>query len=228
MSIPENQLDTWSHRGSITQSSATYATVKSSLEAADAKYAAKDFEIFLQGSYGNDTNIYAESDVDVVIRLDSIYHYDVSALTAQELAAFNANSIPGTYPYADYKAHVIAALEKSFGSADVQAGKKAVKIKPKGSRRSADVVIATEFHKYYSGAWPLQYERGICFFTPSGGPDRQLSQTAFGQLHDKASGHERMVQANGAHLEKHAEQACRRWRNSRRKRSLIFSRRVAL
>ena len=147
MAIPEKQLDTWSHQGSVTQSSATYATVKNSLEATDTKYAGKAFEVFLQGSYGNDTNIYAESDVDVVIRLDSIYHYDVSALTAQELAAFNANLIPGSYPYADYKAHVIAALEQSFGSADIQAGKKAVKIKAKGNRRNADVVIATEFQQ---------------------------------------------------------------------------------
>jgi hypothetical protein len=168
MAIPEKQLDTWANPGSVTLSSATYATVKNSLEATDAKYAGKDFEVFLQGSYGNDTNIYAESDVDVVIRLDSIYHFNVKALTAQELAAFSANFISGNYPYADYKAHVIAALEKSFGSADVQAGEKAVKIKAKGNRRSADVVIATQFHKYYSGAWPLRYEPGICFFTSGG------------------------------------------------------------
>jgi len=168
MAIPERQLDTWSHQGSVTQSSATYASVRSSLQASDATYAGKDFKVFLQGSYGNDTNIYAESDVDVVIRLDSVYHYDVSALTAQELAAFRADFISGTYPYADYKAHVIAALEKSFGSADIQTAKKAVKIKAKGTRRSADVVIATQFRRYYSGTWSLQYEPGICFFTSSG------------------------------------------------------------
>ena len=70
--IPETQLDTWSHQGSITQSSATYATIKRSLEASDAGYANKNFHVFLQGSYGNDTNVYAESDVDVdVCRRDA-------------------------------------------------------------------------------------------------------------------------------------------------------------
>jgi hypothetical protein len=98
MAIPDSQLDTWSHQGSIKQSSTTYAPVKRALEAADAKYAGKSFEVFLQGSYGNATNIYAESDVDVVIRLDSIYHYDVTALNPQELAAFNDALIPGTTP----------------------------------------------------------------------------------------------------------------------------------
>jgi hypothetical protein len=67
MAIPESQLETWSHQGSVKQSRDTYATIKRTLEASDTKYADKDFEVFLQGSYGNDTNIYAESDVDVVI-----------------------------------------------------------------------------------------------------------------------------------------------------------------
>jgi len=168
MGIPESQLDTWSHQGSITQSSTTYATVKRALEAADTKYADKSYEVFLQGSYGNDTNIYAESDVDVVIRLDSVYYYDVTALSPQELSVFNAGLIPGTYPYADYKTHVVAALQKSFGAADVKPGARAIKIKANGNRRSADVVVATEFRRYYSGLFGPQYERGICFFTSSG------------------------------------------------------------
>src|SRR6266849_7057164 len=109
MAVPETQLVTWAKQGSITQSSTTYATIKRALEASDTKYSGKSYEVFLQGSYGNDTNIYAESDVDVVIRLDSIYHYDIEALTPAEQATFNAVLVPGTYPYSDYKADVIAA-----------------------------------------------------------------------------------------------------------------------
>jgi hypothetical protein len=165
MAIPKSQLDTWAHQGSISQSSATYATVKRALEASDTKYSDKDFQVFLQGSYGNDTNIFAESDVDVVIRLDSIFHYDISALNPEELAAFNADLVPGAYPYADYKAHVVEALEESFED-DVEPGTKAIKIKANSGRRNADVVVATEFRRYYSG--PLRFERGICFFDSSG------------------------------------------------------------
>lgn len=168
MAIPESQLDTWSHQGSISQSSATYATVKRALEAADTKYASKSYEVFLQGSYGNSTNIYAESDVDVTIRLDAIYYYDTTAFTPQEFAAFNAALIPATYPYADFKGHVVAALQKSFGAADVRLGTKAIKINANGSRRSADVVVATEFRRYYSGLLGPQFETGICFFNSSG------------------------------------------------------------
>src|SRR6266567_7730262 len=170
MPIPESQLETWSHQGSITQSSDTYATIKRALEAADTKYAGKDFQVFLQGSYGNDTNIYAESDVDVVIRLDSVYYHDTLALTPDELAAFNANSIAGTYQYADYKGHVIAGLQRSFGVGAVKAGKKAIKIDAAGNRRSADVEAAVQFRCYrrYSIYNTEDFEQGICFFTPSG------------------------------------------------------------
>jgi hypothetical protein len=63
---------------------------------------------------------------------------------------------------------VVAALQKSFGAAAVKLGEKAVKIKANGSPRSADVVVATEFRRYYSGLLGPQYERGICFFSSSG------------------------------------------------------------
>jgi hypothetical protein len=98
MSIPETQLETWSHQGAGIGSRDTYAVVKAALEAGDAKYAQQSFNVFLQGSYGNDTNIWAESDVDVVIRLDSIFYYDTSSLTLVELADFNAGLTLGTYP----------------------------------------------------------------------------------------------------------------------------------
>jgi len=169
MAIPESQLDTWSHQGSVTQSCDTYATVKRALEASDTKYAGKSFEVFLQGSYGNDTNIWAESDVDVVIRLDSVYYYDIDALTPEEQARFNAALIPGTYPYANYKADVIAALVKRFGAMDVKADTKAVKVKANSGRRSADVVVAAEFRRYYPSLLGPQYELGICFFNSGGG-----------------------------------------------------------
>jgi hypothetical protein len=106
--------------------------------------------------------------VDVVIRLDSAYHYDVSALNAQEIAVFNAAFIPAEYLYTEYKADVVAALQKSFGAADVKVDKKAVKIKASGGRRNADVIVATEFRRYFSGLFGLQYITGICFFTSTG------------------------------------------------------------
>ena len=179
MAIPESQLETWSHQGSVKQSSTTYATIKRALEASDTKYATKEFEVFLQGSYGNDTNIYAESDVDVVIRLDSMFYYSLDALTPAERADFET-AYPGTatYTYSEFKNYVASALEKSFEkpvtpgqSAEkvVGPGKKAIKIKAEGNRRSADVVPACQYRRYrnFSIFNTEDFEKGICFFTAS-------------------------------------------------------------
>lgn len=171
MAIPESQLDTWSHQGSITQSSTTYATVKRALEANDTKYATKNFEVYLQGSYCNDTNIYAESDVDVVIQLNSTFHYDLSALSASESASFEtAYPSAAEYRYSDFKADVLTALQKGFGVGDVTPGKKAIKVKANGGRRNADVVVTTDFRRYstFPNLWSAQAERGICLFASSG------------------------------------------------------------
>ena len=169
MAIPEAQLETWSRLGAIATSRDTYAAVKRALETPGTGYSGKAYEVFLQGSYGNDTNVYAESDVDVVIRLDDLYFSDTSGLNAEHAAAFNRAFVPATYLYNDFKTDVMAALRSSFGNG-VSSGNKAIKIPASGARRSADVVVAAEFQRHYSGTLiPGHFiERGICFFTPNG------------------------------------------------------------
>lgn len=169
MPIPENQLETWSHQGSITQSSQTYASIKSALSASDSGYIAKDYEVFLQGSYGNDTNIYSESDVDVVIRLDSTFHHDLTELPADQATNFRATHPNATYRHSDFKQDVEKALSKSFGDY-VKPGNKAIKILASGNRRNADVIVATQFRRYHRfiSTTNQVYDAGICLFTSAG------------------------------------------------------------
>jgi tRNA nucleotidyltransferase (CCA-adding enzyme) len=89
MAIPESQLDTWAKQGSVTQSSTTYNIIKNALESNSTPYADKSHQVFLQGSYGNDTNIYAESDVDIVIQLESSFQRDLTRLSEGQRDAFN-------------------------------------------------------------------------------------------------------------------------------------------
>ena len=168
MAVPEKQLDTWSHQGSVTQSKNTYATIKRALEDTSANYASRNFEVFLQGSYGNDTNVFAESDVDVVIRYDGAFFSDVRDLPADQQSAFSVCRQDGTYPYYTFKSHVEAALVKAFGSS-VKPGQKAFKIQADGSRRAADVVAAFEYRRFYQfNSWADQRsEIGMAFYTSS-------------------------------------------------------------
>ena len=144
MAIPESQLDTWSHQGSITQSSCTYNTIKNVIEASTSPYADKNFEVFLQGSYGNDTNIYAESDVDIVIRFDDCFHSDLTNLTVGEQAAYRSSFLDATYTHVDFKQDVLSVLNKQYGSA-MFAGDKAIAIESSRARRKADVIVATQY-----------------------------------------------------------------------------------
>jgi hypothetical protein len=164
MTIPESQLATWSSQGSITQSANTYATIKLALESRDTTYAERTYEIFLQGSYGNDTNVYADSDVDVVIKINSFFFRDPSRLSADQKTAFESSFDDATYGYSEFKTGVVGILSKRFES-DVSLGKKAVWIKPNGRRRNADVLISAQFRRYhefhdYSNT---RYDEGIAF-----------------------------------------------------------------
>jgi hypothetical protein len=170
MAIPLAQLDTWSSQGSITQSKNTYATIKTALEDSKAEYQNRNFKIFLQGSYGNDTNIYAESDVDVVIRYDGAFYHDINTRPASEQAVFNATyPNAGTYAYVAFKRHVEKALQAKFGDA-VRPGKKAIRIEGNGNRRNADVIVAFEYKRYYrfNGLYDERHQTGMCFFASDG------------------------------------------------------------
>src|SRR3546814_15981931 len=103
MPIPEAQLETWSHQGAIKGSSSTYQSIKAKLESKDAAYAGKNVEVFLQGSYGNDTNIYSESDVDIVIVLKDCFQSDRKSLSEVEQAAWRSANHDATYTHADFK-----------------------------------------------------------------------------------------------------------------------------
>lgn len=169
MGIPESQLEVWSHQGSITQSAATYNTIKNVLEATTAAYHGKNYKVFLQGSYGNDTNIYAESDVDVVIRLDDVYYSDLEQLSSEDKDAYDQAFIPATYSYAEYKREVLRVLTDRFGT-DVVAGDKAIAVAANGSRRKSDVIVAMQFRRYwkFKSTYDATFDEGICFFDGAG------------------------------------------------------------
>jgi hypothetical protein len=167
MSIPESQLETWAKVGSQTQSKDTYATVRNALDIKTAPYAGK-ITIFLQGSYGNDTNVFGkESDVDIVMQSDAAYFRDLSRLTPMEKAMYEAGNsgVPG-YPFQTFKTDVIKVLKDKFGTDLDLTHKKALKIKANGNRRGADVLVCQDFRRYntYTGK-SSDYSTGIGFQT---------------------------------------------------------------
>jgi hypothetical protein len=169
MAISEQQLDTWSAQGSVQQSAATYQTIRNVLNDSQSPYNPKSFGIFLQGSYGNDTNIYADSDVDIVIRLDSVFYTDISDLTPDEKANYERNRSPAEYTVGKFKEEVGWWLATKFGP-EVKAGNKAILVPGSGSRRDADVLACAEYRHYlaYPACGEPTFRRGIVFWTKDG------------------------------------------------------------
>jgi hypothetical protein len=91
MAIPESQFETWTHIGAGPQSAATYQSIKGVIEHKEAPYSSKQVDSFLQGSYGNDTNVFgADSDVDIVLRTKAFFYYNLGSLSETEKAAFKS------------------------------------------------------------------------------------------------------------------------------------------
>lgn len=171
MAIPEAQLETWSHPGAAVGSASTYAAIQRALKASSASYVDRNFDVFLQGSYGNDTNVRGESDVDVVACYRGAFFDNLDMLTPEQRTAYNAQpSTPAVYGYAAFKTDVEKALRAAFGNS-VQPGKKAIKIVGDSTRRDADVVVAFNLRRYerFVGSHDYHYDEGICFFPSTGG-----------------------------------------------------------
>jgi hypothetical protein len=170
MAISETQLSTWAHLPSSKQFTDTYDSIKHVLNHKDAPFVSRSYDIHLQGSYGNDTNVYGDSDVDVVICTSDTFGYDLQHLTleqkaqCQRLIGQNVESA-----FCPFKQQVISWLVSCYGTSAVLPGNKAIFLKGNGSRRDADILVCTEHRQYHSTSLgEFQFYPGVRFYTPSG------------------------------------------------------------
>lgn len=123
-----------------------------------------DLRVFAQGSYRANTNVRADSDVDICVRCANTFHYEAPP----ELIAQNYFNSPATLNYATYRSKVGRALYDKFTIYGVSTGDKAFKVKENTYRINADVVPVFEYRHYYWQGASLMYRTGTCFFSASG------------------------------------------------------------
>jgi hypothetical protein len=169
MPIPLSQLETWSTRPDPSRSAATYASVRRALEGS-TYLRPYTFEIYLQGSYANATNIRADSDVDIVVQLTSSFRQDITALSAAERSRYESYFSSAIHGYAEFRRDVLAALRINYGADRVSEGNKCLKIAGAGSRLPADVLVAQEHRQYqaFPSAAQQRYIEGVIFWTRDG------------------------------------------------------------
>jgi hypothetical protein len=126
------------------------------------KLASKNIEIRVTGSYLNQTNIRAESDVDVAVVLHDVVFYTLppgSSLTKEMLGLVDSD-----YTFGAWRSDVGVALRAHFGAANATEGNKAFNVRSSAQRLEADVAVFMEHRRYDGtrkgdGTW--RYDEGV-------------------------------------------------------------------
>ena len=170
--ISEQSLQLLASPPAATKFKHTYEEVKHALEISLSVFAgerhgyeikAGDYEVYLQGSYANSTNITGESDVDIVIQLNSTISHDSTQLSSIEAMRFQESFAASPYRFVHFKKDVHSSLRKHFTSVECKA--KSLKIPKNNLRVNADVIPAFCHKKYISstGYTRNSYILGIKF-----------------------------------------------------------------
>lgn len=153
MSIPSSQIDTWLKQGPVASSSTTYQSVRNALRHEDSPIAERiangSILIDLQGSYAHDTNIYGDSDVDVIVHHTGAFHSNKRMLPTDQYDIHERTYFDATYSWKSFRDDVIEALQGYYGDDFVNlSGNKSIKVLPNGGRLRADVVPVISYRKY--------------------------------------------------------------------------------
>ncbi len=170
MPITESQLETWSHLGAVTTSQQTYASIRGILTDSAAPLADLRPEVFLQGSYGNDTNVRADSDVDVAFMVTAAFRSNSDRLSIRERMALEQSYFPSTLDMDQARADVLQRLQATFGVGYLQNSTKCVKVIPRPGRLGADIVVCMQYRDYNRFVRPGQesFDEGILIRTTAG------------------------------------------------------------
>lgn len=174
MPIPTTQLESWSNAPTAVSAEQAYGLVRATLVRPQNLLAPRAFEVYLQGSYRNRTNVRSDSDVDVVAELTETTMHDFTEFPREQWAPLRAQIIPHSYTLDDFRRHVGAVLRERFGAA-VEQGDRCWQVAGVPGRQPVDVVVAQTL-KVYKPRWalgpyydPLNFDQGIYFQDRQGG-----------------------------------------------------------
>ena len=149
MPIPESTLSRWSHHQAATAFKRAHMPIRKAME--EHKGLSQfTYEVFLQGSYKNDTNLGGDSDVDVVVRLASKLDPGVVALAGADLQRADSHKAAHKH-WQLFRRNALRAVRARFGD-EASSGRKTLKIKKGTLQADADLVVT------------LRYRGGIAFY----------------------------------------------------------------
>ena len=151
MPITESTLAQWSHHRSAKASKQAHVSIRKAL-AAHNRPSEVGYEVLLQGSYKNGTNLRRDSDVDVVVRLAHKFSPSVAVLSGEQLQE-NASHEVAYRHWRSFRRHALRVMRDRYGDA-ATSGRKTIKLAKGELHADADLVVT------------LSYQRGLGFYLP--------------------------------------------------------------
>jgi hypothetical protein len=159
MPISEQQLQIWASAPSPTEMEKIRNTrtviediLKRRLPVEEIKRAHNlssfGYEVYLQGSYANSTNVRFDSDVDIAVQLNAVFYSDKSQLTDGEKALHALAYSDSSYRFRAWKDQVFKVLTDELGTTQVHWSNKCLNVDENTYRKEADVVPCIQ-HKVY-------------------------------------------------------------------------------
>lgn len=108
-------------------------------------YSNEEIEIFIQGSYANNTCVRGESDVDIAVVRNDLYEHAWGGSFSPHIPSFTHNAEAVVF-----KGAVEKALNDHFTSLYVHRKNKSIKVDGNSYRKNADTVPAFGMHHYYN------------------------------------------------------------------------------
>ena len=153
MPIPDSILGSWSHHHPGTASKQAHESIRDALASYRGWAKENKYDIFLQGSYKNDTNLRRDSDVDLVVQLAARVRPRVAALSGSQLEKVSSHKL--TYQrWQSFRDQVLKALRATYGTKAVTSGRKSLKVAKGKIPAAVDVVVT------------LHHENGLAFYHP--------------------------------------------------------------
>lgn len=168
MKYSEQTLQNWTVPLSQTEERRADNTIKMVRKAIDENedLRSMNIEVFIQGSYANNTNVRTESDVDVCVMLKDVFYAEYPDGKKSEDYGF----ISSDMTFNQYRNLIKRALQNKFGVDYVCDGNKSLKVNENTYHVQADVVPAFQLRNYYywGSMAPNQYIEGTCFLAQDG------------------------------------------------------------
>ncbi len=165
MTALEEKLKGWTGPSSATEQEKQDRTERMIRDAINAHepFQTLSRKVYAKGSYANNTNVRADSDVDIAVECGNVIYSDEHTPGSKPSGR---TPYTGEWTPARLRSELVAALRAKFGDAVDTSGSTAIQVHSTSSRVEADVVPCFEYRYYFS---PTSFRDGAKVFKTDGG-----------------------------------------------------------